>query len=235
MRGALHSALLHFTLRGLTAMYNPRAALSATALSVFLSGCVATNTVIPGYTDQPSKINFLIVDARPDEEKTTERMYELIGDSCNAGITQIGDDASAPSRLTILQQDIERKLGQRLSNTSLTVTRYRMYLNKHKGTIDKILPKDKLLPGVANEVLGLICTKDNTPVGWYDDNEVTNGNSPIIAEIAANYLGKQYSVRIVYSPDLEMVPAAFRTADQAPSVYAAMEKANLALIEKLQQ
>lgn len=203
------------------------AALGSFWLASGLSGCVATNVVIQGYDNGPSKINFTLVDARPTEDKEFE-LGSIWATSCSLGIRRLGDDASSPARLEILRQDIEKKLGDKVANTTLTVTRYRMFLNRSRKMLD------------ASESNGLVgalltpndCTKDKTPVGWYDPGEATSFNSPFVVEIKASYKGRDYEARAVSSPDIEIL-GGYRNADVAPSVYAAIEKANLALIDQL--
>ncbi len=200
--------------------------LSALAFAVALTGCVATNTTIAGYTDGPSKVNFTVVDARPVEDKQSET-ESFWGTSCNFGIYRMGDETSAPTRLEMLRQDIEFQIAAKVANTTLTVTRYRMYLNRMRITNWQNASR-----GLAGAMLTPTCGKADVKEGWYDTSETTNSISPFVVEIKASYRGKDYEVRAVSSPTLE-IPAAggFRNADQAPFVYGAIEKANLALIE----
>lgn len=201
------------------------------AAPLLLSGCVATNTVIPGYDNQPSTRGFTIVDARPAEEKKTETL-SFWTTSCDYGIYRMGDDASAPPRLEMLRQDIEKALGDKVANTSLTIAHYAMYLNASRQ-LRELNPARHALIGM---IMTPDCKKEDTKVGWYDPPETQNFNTPMIVEITAQYLGRKYSVRAVRSADIDIVaPGGFRNADQAPSVYAAMEKAHQALIEQLKQ
>ncbi len=206
------------------------------SLLAALGGCVAQNTVVSGYMEGPSKINFTVVDARPGEEKTSERP-SVWAKACEFGVVRMGDDVSAPTRMIILQKDIENRLGSRVANTTLTVTRYRMFLNtsRWERSIDEAAAFGASGPLGEAAASGMLpdCSKKNAP-GWYDATEVTTHMSPIIAEISAKYLGKELDVRTVYSPDVPMAGGGFRNSDQEPSVYGAIEKANLALISQLQ-
>ena len=80
------------------------------------------------------------------------------------------------------------------------------------------------------------CTRENTTAGWYDPEETTNFNSPIVVEISATYLGRAFEARTVSSPAIEIAgEGALRSADAAPAITAAMEKANLVLIARVRQ
>ena len=205
-------------------------ALAAASLSAALSGCVATDTAIAGYSGEPSQIGFSVVDARPREDGTTKMLSDW-ATSCDNGIIRMGDDSSSPARLAILQQDIEDNLGGRVANTTLTVTRYRMFLNRSRQMIAATASK-----GLAGALMAPNCTRENTTAGWYDPGETTNFNSPIVVEIEARFQGRDYEARAVSSPAREIAGAdGFRKADEAPTVYIAMEKANLVLIARLRQ
>jgi hypothetical protein len=198
---------------------------------VFLTGCVATNQIVPGYENRTSTQNFTIVDARPAVEKRTETL-SFWTTSCDYGIARMGDDASEPPRLEILRQDIEKALGEKVANASMTVTHYTMYLNAGRQ-LRELNPYGHSLIGA---IMTPTCSKEETKVGWYEASEIQNFNAPMIVEITAQFLGKEYSVRTVRSSDGTIVaPGGFRNADQVSSVYGAMEKANQALITQLKQ
>ena len=205
-------------------------ALAAASFSAALSGCVASDTVIAGYSDGPSQIGFSVVDARPNEDRTTKMLSDW-ATSCDNGIIRMGDDSSSPARLAILRQDIEDNLGGRVANTTLTVTRYRMFLNRSRQTIAATASR-----GVVGALMAPNCTRENTTAGWYDPGETANFNSPIVVEIEARFQGREYEARAVSSPAREIAGAdGLRKADGAPAVYAAMEKANLVLIARLRR
>lgn len=199
------------------------AALAGASLSALLLGCAAANAQVADQRDTPSVIGFSVVDARPADDRTTKMLSDR-PTSCDDGIVRIGDDASSPARLAILRQDIEDNLGGRVANTTLTVTRYRVYLNRSRQVI------------AAGKSAAPSCTRETTTAGWYDPEETTNFNSPIVVEISAVYLGRAFEARTVSSPAIEIAgEGALRSADAAPAITAAMEKANLVLIARVRQ
>lgn len=206
------------------------AALVSATLSAALSGCAAPDAAIAGYSGAPSQIGFSVLDARPAEDRKTGVLSSW-ATSCDNGIIRLGDDLSSPARLAILRQDIENYLGGRVANTTLTVTRYRMFLNRSRQTIVATANR-----GIVGALMAPNCTRENTTAGWYDPDETTNFNSPIVVEIEARFQGRDYEARAVSSPAREIAGAdELRNADEAPAVYAAMEKANLVLIARLRR
>lgn len=196
------------------------AALAGASLSALLSACTAASAQVADQRDTPSEIGFSVVDARTANDRTTTTLSDRAA-SCDDGIVRIGDDASSPARLAILRQDIEDNLGGRVANTTLTVTRYRVFLNRSRLA----------LAAASARGAAPACTRENTTAGWYDPEETTNFNSPIVVEIAATYLGREFEARAVSSPAVEIADA----SQGAEAVHAAMEKANLLLIARLRQ
>ncbi len=195
----------------------------AALAGALLSAHIPADAQVADTRDAPSQIGFSLVDARPADDRTTKTLSDRAA-SCDDGIIRVGDDASSPARLAILRQDIEDNLGGRVANTTLTVTRYRVYLN---GSRLAIAAGRGALP---------VCTRENTTEGWYDPQETTNFNSPVIVEIGVTYLGHEFEARAVSSPASEIAgEGALRGADAAPAIAAAMEKANLVLIARVRQ
>ena len=54
-----------------------------------LAGCATVPATLPGFQFRPPVSGFNLVDARPGEDKTTERLSLLIT-SCNFGVTRVG-------------------------------------------------------------------------------------------------------------------------------------------------
>jgi hypothetical protein len=185
--------------------------------------CAAANAQVADPRDTPSEIGFSVVDARPADDSITKTLSDQVT-SCDDGIVRVGDDSSSTARLALLRQDIEDNLGGRVANTTLTVTRYRVYLNRSRQAI------------AAGKVAAPSCTRENTTAGWYDPEETTNFNSPIVVEISAVYLGRAFVARTVSSPSVEIAGvSALHDADASPAITAAMEKANLVLIARVRQ
>ena len=211
-------------------LLSKKAAVAVTVvfLATSLAGCVGKIEKFDGYDDGPSKINFTITDARPAEDKETS-MLSVWATSCELGIWSAGDDTTRPSRLEMLRQDIEHQLGDKVANSTLTVTRYRIFWNSSRQMLDASRSR-----GLIGAILTPDCTKDKTALGWYDPGEVTTFHSPIVIEIKASYKGKDYDARAVLSPEQEIAPPpGFRNTDTAPSVYMAIEKAHRTLIDQL--
>ena len=201
------------------------AALAGASLSALLSACTAASAQVADQRDTPSEIGFSVVDARAANDRTTTTLSDRAA-SCDDGIVRIGDDASSPARLAILRQDIEDNLGGRVANTTLTVTRYRVFLNRSRLA----------LAAASARGAAPACTRENTTAGWYDPEETTNFNSPIVVEIAHTYLGREFEARTVSSPPVAIEDdGALQSADAASAISAAMEKANLVLIARVRQ
>jgi hypothetical protein len=187
--------------------------------------CAAANAQVADPRDTPSEIGFSVVDARPADDSITKTLSDQVT-SCDDGIVRVGDDSSSTARLALLRQDIEDNLGGRVANTTLTVTRYRVFLNRSRLA----------LAAASARGAAPACTRENTTAGWYDPEETTNFNSPIVVEIAATYLGRDFEARTVSSPAVEIADAgALQSADAASAISAAMEKANLVLIARVRQ
>ena len=148
--------------------------------------------------------------------------HETLSDqvtSCDDGIVRVG--TFGVTRGSRFCARISRTISAAASRTTLTVTRYRVYLNRSRAAASgKGTPPS--------------CTRENTTAGWYDPEETTNFNSPIVVEISATYLGREFEARTVSSPVIEIADAsALHSADVASAMSAAMEKANLVLIARV--
>jgi hypothetical protein len=201
------------------------AALAAIALGA--AGCASQTAIIKDFHDEPTGIT--VVDARPAPEKS-EWLSQWVG-SCDTGIRRLGDEVTVPSRIAILQRDLRAGLGGQYAGSSLTVSKYSIFFN-----MSQVMQKSN--PG-AGHLLGSLliasgCTKENTTDGWYDPQETTSFNSPIVVEIEARLDQKLYSARAVYSPPSD-ISAAFGGKEESAALFAAIAKAHTALVEQFKK
>ena len=195
---------------------------------LFLSACGTKPVVLEGYQDHPSPVNFKIVDSRPALDKTSERLSAWVT-SCNYEIHRIGDEQTVPSRLAILQRDLEEALGNKLRNATMTVTQYRIFYNNRAAMLGQV---NGFATGVVPSLLtsaGGDCPKEHTSGGWYAASEVTTPYSPFVVEVEATMEDKVYSVRTVFPTHASYI------GEGGPSNYFfdVIHQANAALIEKL--
>ncbi len=190
--------------------------------------------VLEGYRERAPLAGFTIVDERPPQDKERDRGSIWIT-RCAFGVAQYGDEETAPSKMALLRRDLEDELGAQLAGTTLTVERYKVMFNAKmaavafaEGTPVKLGPA----------VVGAILVPHNCPESDYTALEVTNRNSPLIVEIAVRLDGNEYSTRMVQSLDREFFTLGrgypgFTPPDNGPVLFAALHKANAALVEKL--
>lgn len=193
-----------------------------------LSACATKPAVLEGFKDRPSPVNFKVIDARPASDKTSERLSPWIT-SCTYEIHSIGDEQTVPSKLTILQRDLEDALGDKLKNAVMTVTQYRIFYNNRALMVGEV---GKGYTGLVPDLMthaGDRCSKEDTGGGWYEASEVTTQFSPFVVQIQATLDGKTYSARTVFSTRDSYVGMG------GPSNYffEVIHQANAALIEKL--
>jgi len=205
---------------------------SASFLLVFAYGCASKPAVLDGFETRPTQVSFQVVDERPEGEKSWERLSGLIT-SCDYEIHRVGDDQTVPSRMDLLRQDLELALGTRLSNTALTVSSYRIFLNAgarvRNGVVDTF--GGVVAPIMAG--MGSNCSKEETTDGWYAASELTRPTSPFIIEIEAKFEGHSYSVRTVYSPEVQINGFKLDDPPAATALFQAMHQANARLTEEM--
>ena len=194
---------------------------------LMLGACAAPVAVLPDYHDAPSTTNFTVADLRPETDKTAEILSVWVT-SCKYGIYRLADGRSNPPRMTLLRHDLESSLGGRLHNATLTVTQYRMYINKRaplRATVNGSFT------GVVPSVLaaqGEGCTKEKTGEGWFDASD-TSANAALIVEIQAAMNGKSYSVRSVAG----IVPP--EQLSDSQQIFGSLQKANATLAEQIRK
>lgn len=196
---------------------------------LLLSGCVAPTAVLEGYSDTVPAGGITLIDARPPEDKKAEWLSTFIG-SCDNFIRRVGDEASVPTKMTLLRSDLQSALGTTFPGAVVTVQRYRIFLNMNAW----IRAVNHGFGGLTADVFqGSACDREHTTGGWYAGSEVTNDEPPLIIEIGATTAGKDYSVRIVYSPKMQLEPGGFGAPDQAAEFFAALHRAHAALADQM--
>jgi hypothetical protein len=81
--------------------------------------------------------------------------------------------------------------------------------------------------------MGSNCLKEETTDGWYAASELTHPTSPFIIEIEAKLDGHSYSVRAVYSPEVQINGFKLDDPPAATALFQAMHQANLRLAEEI--
>jgi len=202
-----------------------------------LSGCATETYSVPGVdTAAVPSSTLRIVDARPAEQRTAD--YTQLSHwvtSCSYGIYRIGDAITSPGKLDLMRSDLEKSLGNQIDGKTLTISNYVMYLNAKQAMLGAN-PFSKIeTGGLAGALISQTaepnCTKADTPEGWYDPSEANAKASPVIALISANLDGRNYSVRVVFSPDNALSP---RGGESGPVFASVLHRANLALADKIQ-
>lgn len=200
-----------------------------------LAGCASQTAVMPDFRDRPSAISLNIVDERPSEDKTSD-IGSVWATSCDLSIYRLADEATVPSRLVLLQRDLEDSLGKQLAGRTIRITRYRIFINKGEAAraMDPAQnsPVGALVAAVAKPSEDT-CGLKNPVGGRYNKSEVTTGYSPIIVEITTRMNSSEYRVRSVYSPSREVNPLGLAGADSAAELFKAIRKADMALADQM--
>jgi hypothetical protein len=180
----------------------------------------------------------MVVDVRPPIEKQTAQLSSWVW-SCDNGVRRLGEEQETTPRLVVLGRDLSDALGSKFPNSTVTVSRYRVFFNASR--IESGVAS--AAGGPADHVAAALlmphdCTEVQTSGGWYSPSEVRTSNSPLIVEINATLNGKAFAVRTVYAPDVELeghfgerIWSGGQYSAQAMSTYLkALREANAALI-----
>jgi hypothetical protein len=146
-------------------------------------------------------VNFNVVDARTPESRKTEWLSYWVT-SCRYGVLRLGDNLIYPDRLTDLRSDLEDRLQSKLSGTTLTVTKFDVYMNR-AATFAAQNP-------FAKSPIGILVAAATTPrhcagePGYFDRSEVNSDSAtPIVVEIEVSLGGKTYRARAVFSHGMD--------------------------------
>ena len=188
-----------------------------------MTGCAAQVATLSEPRAPVLEGGLKVVDARTAADKKSD-ILSLVITNCNYGIYQAGDDKIVPSRLDLLRDDLNTRLGANVAGKTLTVTRYWIHYNDAARLRGSVYGANAGLVAAVMEPMGANCPREKVRAGWYTGNEVNTPNAPFIVEIQANLDGKPHAVRVVYSPP-ESASAAFGQPASAKAMFAAMRKA----------
>jgi len=208
---------------------DPKALIVAAALA--LTGCAAQVATLSEPRAPAVEGGLQVVDARQAADKKSDILSLLIT-NCNYGIYQAGDDKIVPSRLDLLRDDLNARLGAAVAGKTLTVTRYWIHFNNAAGLRGSVYASNPGLVSAVMKPMGARCPREKMRAGWYAGDEVENLNPPFIVEIQANLDGNSHAVRVVYSSP-EPVSPAFGQPASAKAMFVAMRKATDALAAQM--
>jgi hypothetical protein len=152
----------------------------------------------------PAAKPLVIIDLRPDEEKSGHALTPLEG-KCNKDVYRIADVASDPSKLDVLTEYLRNQLGDAGNGKTLTVLNWSIYYNKQVrvsgGGLGNIGVQGYSLPGKKKErKAGSVCARDQSAGGWYEAGELTSSYFPLVSEFQGTLGGKLLKARVVHSP-----------------------------------
>lgn len=169
---------------------------------------VAHTSTEPPADKAPSQ--FAFTDSRPEKERKGKALNAWMF-SCNVGVIWIPDNGFGKQRIGgdrvgRLQRFLAARFGQRLNGHRLDVTSYSFVIN---GATNVEQYGVEVATGrFATNGYPTIkpkCSRDKMAAGWFDSSELTNTNSPIVAELKGTIDGKPFSVRSVRSPNMQLV------------------------------
>ena len=204
--------------------------------NLFLAGCISSPpATLSDFHEHPSSAGFTLIDNRPADDKTSETLSLLVT-SCDYAIYRLGDDKTVPSKFVLLKQDLAEAIGGQLQGTTVTLNRYRIFLNSGAALRKTTLTPSEGYPGIIPSIIagmGSNCSKEETTGGWYAASEVTTPNSPLIIEIESTIEGKSYAIRTVSSPKIDVNYFHLNDAGVASELFSAIRKADAALIAQI--
>jgi hypothetical protein len=189
----------------------------------------------------PAQAGVAFSDERPAGEAKARYLSVSIF-SCDYFIRELTDEGRAVERGAALRDAAAAALAQVPGEHRLELRSYLIYLNYGSAEMH-----DAFVAG-AGAIGGALvgpgpkpkCSREKTPHGWFDPAETSNGNPPIVVEIAAALDGQPLAVRSVYSPSVPLSPIStwmptkakmnLTGRKAAPEVAAAIAKANDALL-----
>ena len=170
---------------------------------ILLAGCAVKPAMLNITTPNANAGNkvFKISDARPKKVKESEWLSLMIT-SCEYGIRRIGDTDSVPNKMEILERDLAEFAPDLLAGKSIQINHYTLHLNRALALRGQM---NSMYGGViAKSMINVGCKKDEVSAGWYEATDVSNVNSPIIVDLAANVDSKPVKLHFVYSPVVEL-------------------------------
>lgn len=175
-----------------------------------------------------------VVDSRPEEDKENG-MVTQNAMSCSFPVRRVGDDATSPSKVKVLEADLEQRPDLAIDGKTLEITSWAIYQNRQAGMRYK---SSGLLPYLLateedKKKMGARCKRHKTKVAWYDGSEVTTIVHPLISEFQGIYDGRPIAVRIVFSPQKDLKGKFEGDPADTEAALQAIHKTVEALVEKL--
>ena len=202
--------------------------------------CVGALTlVVPASVQaQQSLSEFQIIDSRPIEDVKARYLSTSVF-SCDYFIRALNDEGRTRNRMQALAQALQTRFGNSLAGHRLNVTAYRLYFNEAASQMSVAMASAAGSVGGTSTGAGRAtpkCEQAETPHGWFDPAETTNGNPPLVIEFAATLDDRPIAFRSVYSPAEALSTIGTFTTSKAkknlydkkaaPQVDAAIDKAN---------
>lgn len=222
------------------------AALALATLLTSFSANAENKATLADFVDAPGADRVMLIDERPEEEKTKSPGSLNIG-NCNYGVYRVADDMSEPARMRLLRSDLAAALGAQLDGRPVVVKHYGIYVNnaatlrrgvagaaQGAGTaaaasVGAAPPGEIGVPGI-----GVYCPPDSMNGGWYGHLEVTTEFSPVIAELTVEVDGREYAVRTVISSPKRNVRIRANDATFVALLFEAMRGVTAELVTRLQ-
>lgn len=177
----------------------------------------------PAFTQEvPTVEEFAVIDERPPTESQS-KLLSIFPSSCAFFVYRYGDNKSSLGRIDHLKQDLIKFLGKLISNKTIFVKHYIIYVNA----------RDTNLQGAA------ILTASDCPredaLYEYDRSRIPNTNPPVIAYLEVILDGEAYRIRRIFPADIDLTSqSAKRQADYLGRTMTRMHSALAELIAKPQ-
>jgi len=169
-----------------------------------IAAAICFLAVLPPALSQEEARPLVVIDLRPDEEKSGHGLTALDG-KCNVDVFRIADVASDPQKVDVLKSLLADQLGIAADGKTLTVLNWSIYYNrqvqKSGSLIESVGIQGYKVPGKdKSRKPGSICPRKQSAGGWYEGKELTDVYFPLISEFEGTFGGKPVNARVVYSP-----------------------------------
>jgi hypothetical protein len=189
----------------------------------------------------PVATAFKLIDERPAQDRKY-RMLSVWLWSCNFAITNFGDGGQAGTKRVA---DLEALLATTAARfpvaPTIVLKKYNLLVNGNAREMAESW-KAGVGPGLISGAIGEgkvhkpKCAREKMAAGWFDPSEITNGNSPVVVEIALSVNGKPIAVRKVLSPAKELMKDTFvkpMEPDEIAAIEALLHDANELAVQQV--
>jgi hypothetical protein len=189
----------------------------------------------------PAGAHPFIKDERPQHARENYSGSFIISD-CNYGVYNFGDKGGGVDRVARLEQPLVDAFGPDAAAQPATLRQYGIYVNRAQLLIGASTASTGLLGYAIGESLKgegsgqrPKCKREKMAIGWFDQADLTNNFSPIVADIDITFRGKDYKINAAYSPPMEIPSASAKSElpEWVAGIQAVMAKANARLIEAI--